>query len=1062
MAVLVLLALPACASATVQVTHGGFSVPSGTPSITDGLIVQGQGSDDQVTITFDAHGTLADQSDDTILVSSTLGAVDDSDGPGNGPCNPVTGNTDVVECQLASLGEPGKWLVSGEGGNDQIVMAGDTPVTGTTIILLGGIGDDEIRGSAARDFIFGDDGAGGGDCHDAVDNPTGVDSCNDTIHDGIGVDYIRGEGGNDTVVQEPLGSTTADQDADNIVLGDGSDDTVSYADRESSKPVTVYAPLNSPDSGSAGEGDSIQSGTEHVIGTGGADIFYGQSAAYPLTFDGGAGNDVFWPGPNGETFIGGAGTDTIRYDDATAAYSGVVITADGVANDGDDPGTPSNVDNVGSDIEQMLGSAGNDTILGAPVAGCRVAGGAGNDTITAPATGCILEGGDGMDTLVGGAGNDVIRPGASSTTTPDTITFGGGSDIADYGTPSMLNGMSGISGVQANATVGASNWCYGLGTGTAASAYKFVAGAAHRDSWTDSPERIIGTAVSDTLCGGGSGTRLDGGAGVDMLIGGAGNDQLYGGDGDDLLNGQAGNDYLDGGAGDDNLNGGAGADVVDGGPGNDPHVRGGGGSDTIRGGDGNDVLDEIAFSVVMAGQSAQELDGPDVLDGGPGTDSIDGNVGDDVMACTPDSLADTWTDSGGGVEVFDCSGLWFPIGYSTGAGIDKLVGTGGNDSLGGAPLIDGNAGDDQLWAPPGGTLVGSWGNDVLHGSSGNEVLDGGPGNDVLDGGDGNDTLNGGDGNDTLMGGGGDDTLDGGGGGDVLSGGPGTEVVSYESRGGPVTVTRGGGADDGQPGEGDDVGSDIEVVVGSNFNDRLSTGVAGGELRGAGGNDVLIGGAGGDVFDGGPGNDRIASGPGADVLHGGDGNDTLLGGGGNDQVWGDAGNDVLDGGFGKDLFVGGSGRDTADYRRRRRPVNVGIGIGKWNDGERRERDHIGKDIENVFGGRGNDVLVGSAGSNILRGYNGNDRIDGGNGNDRLYGDNGNDRLTGGNGNDRFYGGRGNDRIYAKDPIVRHRRFHELILGGPGRDWVQADPADRARQVEARRRVVYRKVKRRRHR
>jgi hypothetical protein len=142
------------------------------------------------------------------------------------------------------------------------------------------------------------------------------------------------------------------------------------------------------------------------------------------------------------------------------------------------------------------------------------------------------------------------------------------------------------------------------------------------------------------------------------------------------------------------------------------------------------------------------------------------------------------------------------------------------------------------------------------------------------------------------------------------------------------------------------------------------------------------------------------------------------------------------------------------------VNVGIGIGKWNDGEKRERDHIGKDVENLVGGRGNDKLVGSFRNNVIRGGNGRDVIDGGRGNDRLYGGNGNDRITGGVGWDRMYGENGNDYIFAGDISKRDKRYREIVSGGRGKDRAQVDPRDRVIQVESRRRYVHhKKVKRR---
>jgi Ca2+-binding RTX toxin-like protein len=52
------------------------------------------------------------------------------------------------------------------------------------------------------------------------------------------------------------------------------------------------------------------------------------------------------------------------------------------------------------------------------------------------------------------------------------------------------------------------------------------------------------------------------------------------------------------------------------------------------------------------------------------------------------------------------------------------------------------------------------------------------------------------------------------------------------------------------------------------------------------------------------------------------------------------------------------------------------------------------IENVIGGRGNDVLIGNGADNVLRGGRGKDRLLGGKGSDTLIGGPGNDILDGG--------------------------------------------------------------------
>ena len=186
------------------------------------------------------------------------------------------------------------------------------------------------------------------------------------------------------------------------------------------------------------------------------------------------------------------------------------------------------------------------------------------------------------------------------------------------------------------------------------------------------------------------------------------------------------------------------------------------------------------------------------------------------------------------------------------------------------------------------------GNDTAAGSV---VLSGGA---IYRGGAGNDRINGADGTeDTVAGGPGADDISGGDGESDRSQIPvGRDVALYNGADGPVTVTLDDVANDGTPGEGDNVHSDFESIVGSAFDDVLIGTALGDDLSGGPGADTLRGGAGQDFLAGDPdygssGADRIEGGPGHDVLVGAGGNDDLEGGPGPDFVYGDRGDDRLD-------------------------------------------------------------------------------------------------------------------------------------------------------------------------
>ncbi len=184
-------------------------------------------------------------------------------------------------------------------------------------------------------------------------------------------------------------------------------------------------------------------------------------------------------------------------------------------------------------------------------------------------------------------------------------------------------------------------------------------------------------------------------------------------------------------------------------------------------------------------------------------------------------------------------------------------------------VADGGAGDDRLdgtaLTAVNATLKGGAGADLLSDGGGNDTLDGGAGDDIVDDGPGNDTLTGGDG---------DDELEDAAGADSLSGGNG---IDYAAVSGNVSLDD--VADDGAPGEGDNVHSDIEdasasapspaaavTIAGSPASNVLSVGVGKGTIIGGAGADTLSGGAGDDTFDARDGwPDRVTCGGGVDTV-----------------------------------------------------------------------------------------------------------------------------------------------------------------------------------------------------
>ena len=146
-----------------------------------------------------------------------------------------------------------------------------------------------------------------------------------------------------------------------------------------------------------------------------------------------------------------------------------------------------------------------------------------------------------------------------------------------------------------------------------------------------------------------------------------------------------------------------------------------------------------------------------------------------------------------------------------GDGADAVSGAG--DATTGGPTtleltLNGDSGVDSA--------SGGDGDDTIAGGTGNNTLAGGEGDDTLTGGADDDTLTGGPGGDTLTAGLGNDVFDEGpaaNGSDTMAGGGGIDRVTLRQRGGAVTVTMDAVFDDGEAGEGDIVGADIEKATG---------------------------------------------------------------------------------------------------------------------------------------------------------------------------------------------------------------------------------------------------------
>ncbi|WP_395679769.1 calcium-binding protein [Inquilinus sp.] len=506
---------------------------------------------------------------------------------------------------------------------------------------------------------------------------------------------------------------------DNTIIGTVADDT-----------INGFGGNDTPVGQIADDTLNGASGNDYLDGGANADTLNGES-----------GNDHLVGGAGADILNGGSGIDAVEYD----GPSGVTVTIGGIGSGGDAQG-----DVIGTDVENIFGTADfGDSLTGSAAANLLVGYG-GDDFLIGLAGEDILNGGEGDDYLIGGAGADTLQGGA-------------GIDTASY----MSAGIVGVTAI-----IG------GIGSG----------GHAQGDVIGADIENLKGTNFDDALFGSAIANLLLGDEGHDSLFGAAGNDTLQGGTGNDRLNGGTGGDVLDGGAGldtadyagsavgvtvslgtgngnsgdawndtyisienlagsglGDHLMGSAAANVLDGRGANDL-LRGGAGADTLIGGDGIDIADyttslagvnvnlatgkgsggdakgDTLFTIeslngstkgdALTGNGAanvfQAFGGDDALTGGAGADWLDGGAGSDWAGYQSSSGAVS-------VSLVTGKGAGGDAQGDTLKDIEKLSGSQHNDGL------EGNAGAN--------TLYGEGGNDALIGGAGRDEMGGGTGAD---------------------------------------------------------------------------------------------------------------------------------------------------------------------------------------------------------------------------------------------------------------------------------------------------------------------------------------------
>lgn len=164
-----------------------------------------------------------------------------------------------------------------------------------------------------------------------------------------------------------------------------------------------------------------------------------------------------------------------------------------------------------------------------------------------------------------------------------------------------------------------------------------------------------------------------------------------------------------------------------------------------------------------------------------------------------------------------------------------------------------------------------------------------------------------------------------------------------------------------------------------------------------------------------------------IISGTLGNDNLIGTNVADVFFGSLGNDNLNGGFGIDTvnYILFSSNVQASLETKTATFPGGTAVFT--------------SIENLTGGRGDDILTGDSFNNVLLGNGGNDRISGLGGNDTLDGGAGFDGLSGGLGDDSLSGGADNDALNGNEgnDTLRGGDSNDVLDGGDGSDFLAGD-------------------------
>ena len=396
-------------------------------------------------------------------------------------------------------------------------------------------------------------------------------------------------------------------------------------------------------------------------------------------------------------------------------------------------------------------------------------------------------------------------------------------------------------------------------------------------------------------------------------------------------------------------------------------------------------------------------DGPDVIVAQRGTRFVEGKGGRDTICAGPGDNA-----------------------IAGGAGGDRVIAGPGNDQIDAdaTDIVRGGAGRDEAHYLPLKRLEAGVEVDLAKGVVSSVVDLGGDDPhgridevEIVTGTDFADELRGDSRPNRLFGQDGRDFLDGGGGGDKLNGGDDPDEVSYESARAAVRTTDGELPHQrlAQVGGRTDSIAFVEIVTGSDFDDRLG---------GVDDPEFLYGGKGDDIVKGLGGSDRLFGGPGDDIIAPGAGDDRVEGGDNRDVTGKDEHGDLvsfqdaeLEGGYDQmevhlDL---GLPPPVSPFQPRLRYHATGEG----NDIITGVESVRGMDraFNFIYGNDKPNVIIGGKKGDYVEAFDGDDWVFTRSYPDTIYGGDGDDYLDPGGSHEITNGGEGNDTCVGVDRDYR---------------------------------------------